>query len=168
MSSIFNLKYEFLMCLIFFSNMHKVVISGHLRKNEIKPDDKLLITGKLKTKPFTLQNDKNGTSFKIIAQQVYHIDNGEPNETISPISESELEPEFEWNRRRIFNKGFHVKDENEVQLESFIWSEIQHENKFSVFYLALRLLTRYFSIYSCIFKMVMVNYIINVICDIYI
>lgn len=101
-----------------------------------KTGQKLLVTGRLRTKQFLQNNGKKGTSIQIMAKQIYLCDdtqlenmqaipngNGNPNGVNTKIPNS--------------SDRFDVKDQNRVELLAQICFDIQNEDAYSSFSLAL-------------------------------
>lgn len=127
--------------------MHKIVVPAYVMENlpdPIETEQRLLVCGLLKSKPFTLDNGKIATAFQILAKQIYICDNenAKVNEATTHLGTNvndgevfevcnELEPKCE------------LRDHICVNLESFIWSEIYNEDKVSSFNLAMRYDSKY-------------------------
>ncbi|XP_031640708.1 uncharacterized protein LOC116352336 [Contarinia nasturtii] len=115
-----------------FYDVHKILVPPNvleiLSDEVIQTNNKLLIVGKLNAKQYARNDGKSYTAHRIVAQQLHIIDTGalDVNDDYSELGTTNK------------NYQFDIKDENRVQLESFIWSPIEHADKYSAFFLAMR------------------------------
>lgn len=104
-----------------------------------KTGQKLLITGRLRTKQFIRDNGKKATGIKIMARQIYLCDDGQ-TENIQAIPNEDGEyNKVDANISNVSNKNgkFDVRDQNQVELLAYICFDIHNEDAFSSFSLAL-------------------------------
>lgn len=117
------------------SDTHKIVVPSYVVESLPgipKTGDKLLITGKLRTSHFIQNSGKRGTYLQVMAKQIYLCDNDETEEVDKTQSSDDFQDAFKMEKI-----SFDIKDQNQVELMAKICFEIQHENSFSTFSLAL-------------------------------
>lgn len=125
-----------------FSDIHKVFVAPYMIESlpgTPKTGQKLLITGRLRTKQFLQDNGKKGTSIQIMAKQIYLCDDGQM-ENIQAISNDDNEyNEVDAKISKLSNGNgkFDVRDQNKVELLAQICFDIHNEDAYSSFSLAL-------------------------------
>lgn len=100
---------------------------------------RVFILGRLKTKKFTLQNGKVGTSIRIMAKEVYLC---QKNNTYGTGTQQALaENSLPINSNNSFNENvdqFEIKDQNHVDLRAQICFDILNDDTYCNFILAVR------------------------------
>ncbi|XP_031640709.1 uncharacterized protein LOC116352337 [Contarinia nasturtii] len=100
-------------------SIHKVVIPVFTLEKfpgSIEEKQKLFITGQLRAKEFNDENGKRGTSVQIVAHNVFQCENNNDN-----------------------NK---LDDQNHVEIESYIWTDVKHKENLTHFHADLRYLKK--------------------------
>lgn len=132
----------------YLSDTHKIVIPSYAMENMpgiVKTGERLLITGKLRTKHFEQDNGKRGTSIHIIAKQIYLCDNYKSDEgnKIPQNNHADLNEANKLNKTQFpcDVANFEIKDQNHIEIMAQICFDILNYDSHSTFNLALHYIT---------------------------